>query len=232
MKWLLAGLGAIVLVAVVGAGVATTRGESTEAKPASSRTRVEPAPRPAIKLTVVAPTEGATVRAGRSHRAGHGQPANAQVQVLGSPADVSDGVFSARTSLEMGDNSVDVVATAPNAEPVTTTVSVTRGRTQAQIAAAAARKRKARQRAAERKRRAAARKRAKANAPVAVPNLVGERLDVAEDDLRSRGLTYTEIGGTFGVISPSNWTVCETRPAPGTQVKKRSRVKLIVDRVC
>jgi hypothetical protein len=64
----------------------------------------------------------------------------------------------------------------------------------------------------------------------AVPNLVGQRLDVAESDLDDMGLKYQEIGGgTFGIIAKSNWTVCSTQPAAGSST---SKVKLIVDRVC
>jgi hypothetical protein len=159
------------------------------------------------------------------------------VLVLGRPAKVVDGVFSATAELEMGSNDIDVVATAAGADPVTATVAVTRGRSQAQLAAAAAAKRKrqaardaARKRAAA---RAAARRAADAAATVTVPDEVGERLDIAEDDLRSRGLRYTEIGGgAFGIVVPSNWTVCETRPGAGAQVKKHGAVKLIVDREC
>jgi hypothetical protein len=63
-----------------------------------------------------------------------------------------------------------------------------------------------------------------------VPNLVGERLDVAEDKLDQLGLNYKEIGGgTFGIVVRSNWTVCQTEPASGGQA---ARVRLIVDRDC
>jgi hypothetical protein len=66
---------------------------------------------------------------------------------------------------------------------------------------------------------------------VTTPDLVGERLDVAEADLRDRHIRYRELGGgTFGIVVPSNWTVCEQRPAPGTQ--NPGRVTVIVDREC
>jgi hypothetical protein len=61
-----------------------------------------------------------------------------------------------------------------------------------------------------------------------VPDLVGERLDVAEDELDGMGINYEEIGGgTFGIVVRSNWEVCETRPKAGSSA---STVKLIVDR--
>jgi hypothetical protein len=66
-----------------------------------------------------------------------------------------------------------------------------------------------------------------------VPNESGERLDVAENDLRSHGLRYREVGGgTFGIVVKSNWMVCETHRAAGAPVSKHARVELIVDREC
>lgn len=61
-----------------------------------------------------------------------------------------------------------------------------------------------------------------------IPDLVGERLDVAEDRLDGLGITYDEIGGgTFGIVVRSNWEVCETNPKAGSHANS---VKLIVDR--
>lgn len=65
---------------------------------------------------------------------------------------------------------------------------------------------------------------------VKLPNLKGERLDVAQSRLDDRGITYEEVGGgAFGVIDPSNWEVCRTMPSAGTKVRDRT-VKLIVER--
>jgi hypothetical protein len=62
------------------------------------------------------------------------------------------------------------------------------------------------------------------------PDVVGERLDVAQERLDERGLAYETIGGgTFGIVVTSRWTVCEQRPAPG---RLTSRVELVVDRWC
>jgi hypothetical protein len=64
-----------------------------------------------------------------------------------------------------------------------------------------------------------------------VPNLVGERLDVAESKLNDLGITYTEVGGgVVGIVVRSNWTVCKTDPSEGK--KASGPVKLIVARSC
>ena len=47
-----------------------------------------------------------------------------------------------------------------------------------------------------------------------VPDVVGRRLDVAQETLDDRGLGYETIGGgTFGIVVTSSWTVCEQKPA-------------------
>lgn len=64
-----------------------------------------------------------------------------------------------------------------------------------------------------------------------VPELVGERLDIAEDDLQDMGLKFEEIGGgVFGVVDTTAWEVCETDPAGGSGVSEGDRVELVVDR--
>jgi hypothetical protein len=64
--------------------------------------------------------------------------------------------------------------------------------------------------------------------PKKVPNVRGERLDLAEERLEARGLQWEEFGGgVFGVIVRSNWYVREQIPAPG---KKATKVRLIVER--
>jgi hypothetical protein len=61
-----------------------------------------------------------------------------------------------------------------------------------------------------------------------VPNVRGERLDLAEARLDARGLRWEEVGGgVFGVIVRSNWYVDEQIPAPG---KRATTVRLIVVR--
>jgi hypothetical protein len=64
-----------------------------------------------------------------------------------------------------------------------------------------------------------------------VPNLVGERLDVAENDVTAAGLTFKEVGGgAFGIVVRSNWTVCSTKPAAGKVAA--GAISLIVARNC
>ena len=67
-----------------------------------------------------------------------------------------------------------------------------------------------------------------------MPDLLGERLDVALSDLDGIGFGEDDVelvgGGTFGVLDESNWFVCEQRPEPGATTFEDLR--LIVDRTC
>jgi hypothetical protein len=66
--------------------------------------------------------------------------------------------------------------------------------------------------------------------PKPVPDVRGQRLDLAEDRLDARGLDWEEIGGgTLGVVIRSHWWVCDQQPAPG---KLGRTVKLVVEREC
>jgi PASTA domain-containing protein len=65
-------------------------------------------------------------------------------------------------------------------------------------------------------------------APKRVPDVRGERLDVAEARLDARGLGWEEVGGgTFGVVVRSHWYVREQLPEPG---RKATTVRLVVER--
>lgn len=62
-----------------------------------------------------------------------------------------------------------------------------------------------------------------------VPDVEGERLDVAESELDDLKIPYEEIGGgALGVVDVTAWVVCETRPGPGKSAN--GTVKLIVAR--
>ena len=66
--------------------------------------------------------------------------------------------------------------------------------------------------------------------PKRVPDVRGQRLDIAEARLDARGLQWEEIGGgVFGVVVRSNWYVDEQIPRPGA---KTTTVRLIVVRDC
>jgi len=60
-----------------------------------------------------------------------------------------------------------------------------------------------------------------------VPNVVGLRLDAAEEELGRRGLEYY-VYADDKVIIRSNWTVCDQSPAPGGRVDD-VEVELYVD---
>lgn len=83
-------------------------------------------PREAVRLRIAAPADGATVRGGTVDVHGDVSPAAAAVTVLGRPALVTGGSFSAVVPLEPGVNVVDVIATAPRRAPVLTALRVTR----------------------------------------------------------------------------------------------------------
>jgi beta-lactam-binding protein with PASTA domain len=66
--------------------------------------------------------------------------------------------------------------------------------------------------------------------PKPVPDVRGQRLDLAEDRLRARGLDWEEIGGgNLGVVIRSHWWVCDQQPAPGELGRT---VRLVVEREC
>ncbi len=66
--------------------------------------------------------------------------------------------------------------------------------------------------------------------PARVPDVTGERLDVAEDTLDATGLHHHSVGGgAFGIVLPSRWTVCSQIPRPGARA---TEVTLVVERSC
>jgi hypothetical protein len=74
----------------------------------------KPPPDPAaVKLSITAPNDSATVRHDNVQLTGTVQPSRAAVQVLGHAASVSGGSFSARVPLKEGVNVIDVSATMP-----------------------------------------------------------------------------------------------------------------------
>jgi hypothetical protein len=67
-------------------------------------------------------------------------------------------------------------------------------------------------------------------APRRVPDVTGDRLDIAEDRLDDLGLRYDAIGGgVLGIVVRSHWVVCSQEPASG---RRDTRVELYVERDC
>ena len=88
-----------------------------------------PAPAPpleAVRLQITAPADSATVRGGNVDVRGRVSPAVSEVTVLGRPALVTEGRFTAVVPLEPGANVIDVIATAPRRRPALTALRVTR----------------------------------------------------------------------------------------------------------
>ena len=64
-----------------------------------------------------------------------------------------------------------------------------------------------------------------------IPDVTGERLDVALDRVRRQNfLADVEGGGAFGVIDEDNWQVVGQDPAPGVKLETGSSVTLNIDR--
>jgi hypothetical protein len=85
-----------------------------------------PAPRERVRLQVSAPADGAVVRGANVDVRGSVSPASADVSVLGRPALVTGGRFSAVVPLAPGVNIVDVAASARRRRPAFATLRVTR----------------------------------------------------------------------------------------------------------
>lgn len=79
-----------------------------------------------VRLAITAPADGAVVRGGNVDVRGRVTPSVSQVTVLGRPALVTAGRFSAVVPLEPGANVVDVIATAPRRKPALAALRVTR----------------------------------------------------------------------------------------------------------
>jgi Glucodextranase, domain B/PASTA domain len=79
-----------------------------------------------VALEVSAPADSAVVRGDSVDVSGSVEPAGAAVRVLGRPASVSGGTFTANVPLEPGANVIDVTATARGRAPALTAFRVTR----------------------------------------------------------------------------------------------------------
>ncbi|MBA2505371.1 MAG: PASTA domain-containing protein [Thermoleophilaceae bacterium] len=64
-----------------------------------------------------------------------------------------------------------------------------------------------------------------------VPDVTGERLDVARERIeRQDFLVEIEGGGALGVIQDENWKVVSQTPPPETSLESGSNVTLVIDR--
>lgn len=209
-------------------------GSSTSSSDSSATTAPPTTAPPQVAVQVSNPADRSTVEYQKLTVRGTVTPATAAVKVRGQDAVVNDGVFQKAVGLNPGVNRLDIVATAPGATPATTEVTVTyTSAAQAAAKEKAAKEKAAAEAKAAKEARAKEAQKRKQESQATVPDLQGERLDVAEDELDGKGLRYTEIGGgAFGIVVRSNWTVCSTEPSGGAQVSKGARVKLIVDRSC
>jgi hypothetical protein len=81
---------------------------------------------PPVRVTIAAPGDQSSTRADTLTVRGSVSPADASVQVLGQPADVVAGAFTARVPLQPGANVIDLAATAKGHGPTLTAVRVTR----------------------------------------------------------------------------------------------------------
>jgi Glucodextranase, domain B/PASTA domain len=79
-----------------------------------------------VALDVSVPADEAVVRAEVIDVRGSVDPPTARVRVLGEPAHVRDGSFSAAVPLQPGANVIDVIATARGREPAMTALRVVR----------------------------------------------------------------------------------------------------------
>jgi hypothetical protein len=80
----------------------------------------------AVRVTIAGPGDQATTRAPMLTVHGSVTPADASVLVLGQPADVVAGAFTARVPLQPGANVIDLEATAAGRSPALAAVRVTR----------------------------------------------------------------------------------------------------------
>jgi PASTA domain len=64
-----------------------------------------------------------------------------------------------------------------------------------------------------------------------VPDVVGQRLDIAKRQLELRRFEVdVDGGGILGIVRERNWHVTEQRPAPGTYLEQGSSVRVKVER--
>jgi hypothetical protein len=81
---------------------------------------------PSVRMHVIAPIDSATTGGTSVTVRGRVDPPDASVRILGVPAEVVAGTFSASVDLDPGANVIDLAATAPGHGPALTAVRVMR----------------------------------------------------------------------------------------------------------
>ena len=177
----------VLAAAAVGAGACGSDGDEAPARVL-----------PAVRVTVTGPADTATTREETVTVRGTVEPASAEVDVLGRPAEVVGGTFRAKVDLQPGANVIDLAATAPERGPAMTAVRVTR------------------------------------EMPIAVPELGGLAPDEAKRRVEDLGLQFEarDAGGLLEELLPGEPAVCGQDPDPGTQVRRGSRVHVVVSKSC
>jgi hypothetical protein len=81
---------------------------------------------PEVRIRISSPSDTLVTRDTTLTVRGSVEPPDASVQVLGRPADVIAGRFTAKVDLDPGANVIDLAATAPHRDPAMAAVRVTR----------------------------------------------------------------------------------------------------------
>lgn len=173
-----------------------------------------------IEIAVAFPADGTTSRKDEVSVRGTVTPADATVQVAGTQVTVKDGAFEAVVRLNMGLNTIDVVATKTGRDPATKSLEVKRGRTKAQIAKARKTKeiRAAKRRAAKRRAEAAAKvpesPKPPAEEDACDPNYEGACIPTGVGDLNCpdvNGSNFTVVGtDIYGFDRDGDGIACES----------------------
>lgn len=108
------------VLAVMGAGLSACGSTSTTTISAAAARSPEP-----VAVVVTSPTSGSVIAANTVIVRGTVTPSSASVQIQGKPAAVGDGVFEGTASLHAGKTTIDVIGSAPDEAPGSTSVVVT-----------------------------------------------------------------------------------------------------------
>jgi hypothetical protein len=106
---------AVVASVAVGCGSATT----------TTTTNVSSVGNGSVDVVVTSPTSGSVIAGNSVTVRGTVQPTDATVQVEGQAAAVGNGVFTGNATLHAGKTTIDVIGSAPNATPGSTSITIT-----------------------------------------------------------------------------------------------------------